>query len=464
MVPNDVLVDIYESSPRIGGRVRTIKTPFDDTTGYEAGGSIIHSRNKHASDLIQELGLKKKERKEKRLTGVFNGKEFVFEESSNSFITAITLFFRYGMSLFKMKSLINTMLDSFQLIYFHQDNLSASFDTLEQLLTSMSPSFVNLTKYSLRNHLVKDIHLNEELINELINSITLVNYGQTVDTLHSFVGSVAMAGAGGDLWNIEGGNELLPTRLVNASDANLFLNNAIKKIELIKDGLIKDEAIKDGLIKNEAISHSRKLTGQKFKLTDVNNNEQVYDSVIISHPLVSSSVEFVGFDTLDKGRIESERKRSKYHMTVATFVHGTRSNYLRGSNGQIEDVIICDGNFFIQSVAKLSPVGSSIKNGQQEFVYKLFSRKPLTEEQLDKLFDTITWKEHIHWYAYPEYDLNVFQNGGYLDNLHSERGPRFKLSNGFFYTNAIELAASAIEMSLISGKNAALLVAHYLGN
>lgn len=356
------------------------------------------------------------------------------------------------------------MLDSFQLVYFHQDNRSASFDTLEQLLTSMSPSFVNLTKYSLRNHLVKDIHLSEELINELINSITLVNYGQTVDTLHSFVGSVAMAGAGGDLWNIEGGNELLPTRLVNASDANLFLNNAVKKIELIKDELIK----------NGPISHSRKLTGQKFKVTDVNNNEQVYDSVIISHPLVSSSVEFVGFDTLDKGRIESERKRSKYHLTVATFVHGKRSDYLRGSNGQIEDVIVCDGNFFIQSVAKLVPVGSSIKNGQEEsssikngreeFLYKLFSRKPLTEEELEKLFDTITWKEHIHWYAYPEYDLNVFQNDGDLDNGHSERGPRFKLSNGLFYTNAIELAASAIEMSLISGKNAALLVAHYLGN
>lgn len=91
----------------------------------------------------------------------------------------------------------------------------------------------------------------------------------------------------------------------------MFFNNAIKRIELTTD---------------------LESSHRQFGLTDIDNN---YDSVIHSHPRISSFIEFSGFDTLDQSGIVNQKERSKYHLTVATFVRGTRSNYLRGTDEQI---------------------------------------------------------------------------------------------------------------------------------
>jgi len=54
-IPNDLNyeIDIYEKSNKIGGRVATIR--FEDKD-YEAGGSIIHERNRYAAQLLKKFG------------------------------------------------------------------------------------------------------------------------------------------------------------------------------------------------------------------------------------------------------------------------------------------------------------------------------------------------------------------------------------------------------------------------
>lgn len=52
-------------------------------------------------------------------------------------------------------------------------------------------------------------------------------------------------------------------------------------------------------------------------------------------------------------------------------------------------------------------------------------------------------KETI-WKAYPRYSTNV-------------RSDKFKLYDGLYHVNAIEWAASAMEMSAIGGRNVAIL-------
>ena len=54
-----------------------------------------------------------------------------------------------------------------------------------------------------------------------------------------------------------------------------------------------------------------------------------------------------------------------------------------------------------------------------------------------------------NWLAYPSYTVS--------DDLTS-----FLVSPGMFYTNRIEWAASAMEMSVIAAKNIANMVAEYL--
>jgi prenylcysteine oxidase/farnesylcysteine lyase len=55
------------------------------------------------------------------------------------------------------------------------------------------------------------------------------------------------------------------------------------------------------------------------------------------------------------------------------------------------------------------------------------------------------------WLAYPHYDSISLPL------------PKFILFPGIYHVNAIEWAASAIEMSLIGGKNAALLTFNQMG-
>ena len=81
-------------------------------------------------------------------------------------------------------------------------------------------------------------------------------------------------------------------------------------------------------------------------------------------------------------------------------------------------------------------------------VWKVFSRKPLTDDQKRKLFPKATGSKEVIWLAYPHY-------------TPPEKFLPFVLDEGVFYVNAIEWAASAMEMSSLSAKNAALLTARY---
>ena len=82
-------------------------------------------------------------------------------------------------------------------------------------------------------------------------------------------------------------------------------------------------------------------------------------------------------------------------------------------------------------------------------VWKVFSREPLTDVQKQKLFPEATDTKEVIWLAYPHY-------------TPPEKYLPFVLDEGVFYVNAIEWAASAMEMSSLSAKNAALLTARYL--
>lgn len=70
-------------------------------------------------------------------------------------------------------------------IYKLQDT-SKYYDTVEEMLKAMSPNLYNLTRSNFRAFLI-DQGFKEILIDEMVQAITLVNYGQTAD-MHSLVG------------------------------------------------------------------------------------------------------------------------------------------------------------------------------------------------------------------------------------------------------------------------------------
>lgn len=420
-IGSKVSIDLIERENRTGGRVYAL--PFRGSK-YEAGGSILHSSNHYAVSLSRKFGLKHRKTEKSDLMGIFDGEEFVFKESKWSLVSLFRIARRYGIDMLRMQSIINSMLHQFSQIYVYQKK-GISFPDVRRLLSVMSYKFPDLLQTPFYDYL-KNVSMSDVTINELVQGISLVNYGQPVRKLHAFVGAVSSAGAdfAGSLWSIAGGNELLTQELAQRSASRILLETEIREIELLSDGT--------------------------YAVRDANANEMIYDSVVIAHPLSLTDISFRGFPLESESVISAEKSMGRYHRTVASFVSGTRSANFTADGDELNDVVVCKDGFFFQSISRLEPAsGGSDSND----VYKIFSPKPLVPQQMDALFDTIDEVRVIDWDAYPDYHL-----------LHPDQqhDPQFVLHSGLFYINAIEWAASAMEMSLIGGKNAALLVRDFL--
>jgi len=289
-----------------------------------------------------------------------------------------------------------------------------------KLLEAADPYLFNLTKSDFRSYL-KEEGLGELVIDELIQAITLVNYGQDL-SIHSFVGGVSAAGADSSLWSVNKGNKQLPENLLKNSNAKLHLNTEVREIT-----------------KNDGENGSPTYTLKGSSSQSLGT----FDHVVLALPLdamsASSRIKFNNFGTIPPFDFSPSRK---YHRTVATIVAGhVHSKYKFRTQ-----ILSCTPDNWYKSISLLHP--TILVVAEKYPVYKIFSSEPLTESQLDSIFTERHFKEVHDWLAYPEYDQVPPQL------------PSFILAPNLYFLNAIEWAASAMEMSLISAKNIALLISY----
>lgn len=64
--------------------------------------------------------------------------------------------------------------------------------------------------------------------------ITRINYGQSID-ISGLAGAVSLAGSGGGLWAVEGGNWQMAAGLINRSNVTLHLHEEIESISYLGD-------------------------------------------------------------------------------------------------------------------------------------------------------------------------------------------------------------------------------------
>lgn len=225
----------------------------------------------------------------------------------------------------------------------------------------------------------------------------------------------------GSLWSVEGGNKQIPELLIKNSNVK-FINNRVTRIEFHNDSM------------SYTVDSVSQKAGAEFS--------DIYDFVILAHPITKdckNPIEFVNFE-------HPIKVDGSYHRTVSTIISGTlNASYFGIKEKKTPDLIIInDITKVINSVGKISPVKPSEKN--LDNVWKVFSQRPLTDAELDELFVKRSPCTVVDWLAYPEYDkLGVSSS--------------FMLHSKMYYINAIEWAASAMEMSAIAAKNVALLVA-----
>lgn len=242
---------------------------------------------------------------------------------------------------------------------------------------------------------------------------------------------MSLAGAqSSKLWAVKGGNYQVCKYALEMSKANVMLDT---KVSEISKRTMKDNTVKYAVI------------------TSGDEASYVYDAVVVAVPLEVKS-----------NRVECKlcgnwpsKGLGHYQRTVATFVKGKLNHTAFGFSSESEvpcDIFTTENpELSFSSVGMQKNVeGKNIKS-EDDSIYKVFSRDILTEKQLSNLFSHHDIVKIVDWLAYPHYSP-------------PEKFSSFRLDEGVFYVNAIERVASAMEMSAIGGKNAALLVARYLKN
>jgi len=419
---SSLIIDAFEKSDKIGGRMRVIDYNGSEV---EAGGTIIHDSNKYMVEFVKHLGLEQHKALDDGLLGIYDGKEFVFTESKFSLLTNLKLIWRYGItSLYYMSHSLNKMLDEFGNIYSIQNNYEA-FETVQDLLRAQGgETFVNYTQRTAKD-VMKENGMSDLLIDELATGITRCNYGQDTG-VNAFTGYVSLAGSGGSLWSVKDGNYLVCDKLFKTSNINVLYNKKVKNVRKESNGYYIDTV--------------------EGKHSDVK-----YDAVIVAAPL---EVPNCYFKCKKCSSWPKADKQKHYQQTIATFIQAN----LNFKYFDCKDAENCPKSILTteSKEVKFSSVGPIRTTGGELIVpplYKIFSRDPLSKETLKEMFDLSSNENtktiSMSWLAYPHY-------------VTPETFTLFKLDEGVFYVNSIERCASAMEMSAIGGRNAALLARKHL--
>lgn len=427
-----VKIDVFESGS-VGGRLGTVKMGDHE---YEVGGSIIHPLNLHMKHFVDKLGIPPKKDVPSKMA-IFNGKELTFEESDWFIINFLRFLWRYGFNLLRMQMWVESVLDKFMRIYQYQQ-YGYSFSSVERLVHAMGgDSFLTLMNQTLEETMISE-GFTQVFINDFVEPITRVNYGQSV-RINGFVGAVSLAGADPGLWAVDGGNKRVCSGLLY-----------ISKSELIS-----------AKVTSIAVKVRPSKTGPPASFYEVNYlgedgaAHSLYDIVIIATPLHQgkSDITFSGFSPPIPSHYPG-----RFHQTVATLVHGLLNVSYLGTTEAAADFRVSDvlttasENSIINSLSSLNPVhipsGYKPSPASHHKVWKVFSPEPLTQEQLKNMFLSWDSVSETSWLAYPTY------------SPPQRKTPPFILDKRMYYLNAVEWAASAMEMSAISARNLALLAHH----
>lgn len=404
-------LDVFERK-KIGGRIALEKLAG---CNYEAGGTILHPRNKYMDGFRTAFEMEKRVGKDSAF-GLYNGKEFVYVEDSNwGFWNSVKLLWRYGFDSLKVKQIIDSLVEYFSRIYIFQDN-QETYESVDDLLNAMKPDFVKDLHISCKEGF-QESGVSQRVIDELVMATIMVNYGQTT-SVHKFVASVSIAGAMPGLWSVKGGNIQIPERLLEISNASVIKGNVDRVTMMLDSG-------------NYKVS---------WKTGSGEKKDGVYDIVIVATPLaknIKESIEFVNFSSIISFP-------EVLHKTVATFIVGNfNSSYFGLKSSRVNEVFSINSDLFFNSIGEIYPV-DDMGECSNAYAWKIFSKEPLQREQLEKVFSDIKDVKSIPWLAYPKYSTSPYKR-------------KFILNKNLYYINAIEWAASAMEMSVVGARNVALL-------
>ncbi|KAG9263339.1 prenylcysteine oxidase-like [Astyanax mexicanus] len=416
-----VKIDVFEAGT-VGGRTATENVKGQD---YEIGAAVIHPLNLHLKHFVETLGLSPRAEVKTKMA-IFNGKELTFEESDWFIVNFIRMLWRYGFNSYRKFGWVEGILGKFMSVYQYQ-KFGYAFSSVEQLLRSVDAErFLNQTL----EEAMRADGFSQAFINDIVTPNTRINFGLNA-ALNAFVGVVSLADGTSGLWTVEGGNKRMSAGLLQ-----------LCKAEIIQ-----------GRVTGITLKTSKSASQYEVNYSvDSGPSRSLYDIVIIATPLHKglSDISFSGFSPPIPSHFSGD-----FQQIVNTLVLGRLNmSYLgtdqRAADFLVSDILTTDNKALpFNSLATVAPVkipqGYAHPPASANKVWKMFSAQPLSEEQLGEMFESQEGVWVKRWLAYPSY------------TPPNHRTPPFILHDHLYYVNAIEWAASCMEMSALSARNAALL-------
>jgi len=432
LLGEDVDLDVYERSPFVGGRTRSVQV---DGKFVELGASIIYTGNRTAKLLAEEAGLTQVPpggAANGRL-GLYDGRGIVFVEASNQWLFVWDLLWRYGLQVLWTPRIVSRVLDRWNKIY---DELDAGRSFRHPLDMLDTVGLGDLTKVSFESYMLQEFGTEDsKYLREMLHAVNKVNYNSSND-LNALSGCVSLCPmVTGSLFTIEEGIQQIAVRTFQSVKAAVHVNAEVTEVRS------RRKRTADG-------------GGNEYLVYVSGRHVGTYDAVVVACPLEQSAMRI----TLDGKDVGKGLPKRRYNEVHTTFLRGKiRPSFFswEGPDAKFpESVLMTEDAAGRTALSSLTRYWSSSEAPTPiSGVYKTFTSKPQAAEVLDALFDGDYEVLHAQpWGAYP-----ILTPG--------QAQPAFEVQAGHhvYLVNALEGYVSAIEVSCMAGRNVAMLCAEDLG-
>ena len=398
----DLRVVVFERDAVIGGRAKTV-----DLSGrrVDLGATAISTLNAYLLNFT--AGMKRASDGGPSTLAIYDGSSFRFKSSEGTLPLAAHLTERYGVDWLKIIPVVRQMASRLNRIYELQRR-GVAFETPVALLEALD--LYNLTQVSAYEFFK---FLPRAFVEEFIDGASRDNYNQD-GSLNALADLVSLAGAGlaGDVFELQEGTAQIPQSLLASSEVRL--NTSVAAVRL----------------------HPSQLN---YAIVDAAGRETIVDAVVVATPLEFTNISLPA---------DVKTSPRPYQPTYVALAAGRLSREAFGDRADELDTVLTVETTNV----KFSCIGAHGATGGDP-IYKVMSRRRLSDAELDA-------------YVFERRSSSVVRadwnaSGAYTKLEPSTGWPPFVLRNRLFYAN-MESPVSCMETQIISGKNAALLVAEAL--
>jgi phytoene dehydrogenase-like protein len=388
----DSKVTVYEGENRVGGRVFTFRTKKRRS---EIGASFFHPMNRTVCGIVKEMNLKTTKFEEPMDIAVFNGTEIIFQSGQSKFFMMLKLLTKYRLSVLRL--LLGLREAEGKIGRWYENEGQVEFWELFES--------VGLDEWYRMpfDQILVERGVDKSFVDEMVTPITRIIYSQNAE-LGGFAGLSSLLGVYGEsMYSLEEGNDVLPRKLLEASDSKVKLGCKVESVEKTSKG--------------------------SFRVSS-NENASVFDGVIVAAPLEVADISFDGV-------ADQERQAREYQKIYIKIMKGAvDSRYFNlDASSKLPSIILTS-----KEADPITRFSINESAGDESWV-TVTSTEPIGNGLLDELFTSgKTILDHTWKAAYPVFKPIL-------------KIPSTCLDKGLVYLNVIESAASSLESSAFAALN-----------